>query len=200
MLYAAQINSKALQRVTPYIPKSSPKERLSQQADIALAAFKAGVCVSANLSIGQFDSHANNDPDQMKLIPEFLAGIDYLVSKSEELKIRDKLVVIIQSEMGRTPNYNKGNGKDHWSIGSIMFVGEGIQGNRVIGATDEKQFLVPINPKSLATDAENGIRVRPEHIHASLRQIAGIGDHPFSKQFPLQVPNDEQLRGLLESA
>ena len=200
MLYAAQINSKALQRVTPYIPKSSPKERLSQQADIALAAFKAGVCVSANLSIGQFDSHANNDPDQMKLIPEFLAGIDYLVSKSEELKIRDKLVVIIQSEMERTPNYNKGNGKDHWSIGSIMFVGEGIQGNRVIGATDEKQFLVPINPKSLATDAENGIRVRPEHIHASLRQIAGIGDHPFSKQFPLQVPNDEQLRGLLESA
>ena len=37
MLYAAQVNSKVLQRVTPYIPKSSPKERLSQQADIALA-------------------------------------------------------------------------------------------------------------------------------------------------------------------
>ena len=100
MLYAAQVNSKALERITPFIPKSSPKERLSQQADIALASFKAGVCVSANLSIGQFDSHANNDRDQMKLIPELLAGIDYLVKKSEELKIRDKLVLIIQSEMG----------------------------------------------------------------------------------------------------
>ena len=200
MLYAAQVNSKALQRVTPYIPKSSPKERLSQQADIALASFKAGVCVSANLSIGQFDSHANNDPDQMKLIPEFLAGIDYLVTKSDELKIRDKLFVIIQSEMGRTPNYNKGNGKDHWSIGSIMFMGPDIQGNRVIGATDEKQFLVPVNPKSLSTDEENGIRVRPEHIHASLRQFAGVENHPFSKQFPLQVPNDEQLHSLLKPA
>lgn len=200
MLYAAQINSKALQRVTPYIPKSSPKGRLSQQADIALASFKAGVCVSANLSIGQFDSHANNDRDQMKLIPEFLAGIDYLVTKAEELKIRDKLVVIIQSEMGRTPNYNKGNGKDHWSIGSIMFMGGGIQGNRVVGATDEKQFLVPINPKSLATDKENGIRVRPEHIHASLREFAGIADHAFSKQFPLAVPDNEQLHGLLKPA
>ncbi len=197
MLYAAQINSKALQRVTPYIPKSSPKERLSQQADIALASFKAGVCVSANLSIGQFDSHANNDRDQMKLIPELLAGIDYFVTKSEELKIRDKLVVIIQSEMGRTPDYNKGDGKDHWSIGSIMFMGQGIQGNRVIGATDEEQFLVPINPQSLATDTENGIRVRPEHIHASLRQFAGIDTHAFSKQFPLQVPDSEQLRRLL---
>ncbi len=55
--------------------RTIPKERLSQQAEIALASFKAGVCVSANLTIGQFDSHANNDTDQMKLIPEFLAGI-----------------------------------------------------------------------------------------------------------------------------
>ena len=198
MLYAAQINSKALQRVTPYIPKSSPRERLSRQADIALASFKAGVCVSANLSIGQFDSHAHNDPDQMKLLPEFLAGIDYLVRRSEELKIRDKLVVIIQSEMGRTPNYNKGNGKDHWSIGSIMFMGQGIQGDRVIGATDDKQFLVPVNPKSLSTDEEDGIRIRPEHIHRSLREFAGIDDHSFSKQFPLAVPENEQLKGLLK--
>ncbi len=200
MLYAAQINSKALERVTPFIPKSSPKERLSRQADIALASFKAGICVSANLSIGQFDSHANNDPDQMKLLPEFLAGIDYVLTKSEELKIRDKLVVIVQSEMGRTPNYNKGNGKDHWSIGSIMFLGQGITGNRVIGATDEKQFLVPLHPQSLTPDKDNGIRIRPEHIHASLRRFAGVDNHPFSKQFPLKVPGEEQLAGFLNPA
>src|SRR4029077_18874185 len=97
MLYAAQVNSKALQRVTQYIPKTSPKERLSQQAEIALASFKAGVCVSANLTISQFDSHANNDTDQMKLIPEFLAGIAYLIRRAETLKIRDKLVLVMQS-------------------------------------------------------------------------------------------------------
>src|SRR5262245_1267464 len=50
MLYAAQANSKALERVTQYIPKTSPKGRLEQQAEIALASFKAGVCVSANLT------------------------------------------------------------------------------------------------------------------------------------------------------
>src|SRR5690349_3842842 len=143
MLYAAQVNSKALQRVTPYIPAKVPKERLAQQAEIALASFKAGVCVSANLSIGQFDSHANNDVDQMKLIPEFLAGIAYTLRRAEALGLRERLVVIIQSEMGRTPNYNKGNGKDHWSIGSAMFLGPNIKGDRVIGATDEQQFHVP---------------------------------------------------------
>ncbi len=196
MLYAAQLNSKALQRVTAYVPKNSPKERLSRQADIVLASFKAGVCVSANLNIGQFDSHANNDRDQMKLIPEFLAGVDYLVKKSEELKIREQLVIIIQSEMARTPKYNNNNGKDHWSIGSIMFMGRGIRGNRVIGATDEKHFLVPIHPKSLSTDKENGIRVRPEHIHLALRNLAGIDQHEFSKKFPLKVSEQEQLKSL----
>jgi Protein of unknown function (DUF1501) len=194
MLYAAQVNSKALARVVPFIPKEQAKERLPQQADIALAAFKAGVCVSANLSIGQFDSHNNNDDDQMKLIPEFLAGIDYVLRKAEDLHIRDKLVVIIQSEMGRTPTYNAGNGKDHWSIGSIMFLGRGIAGNRSIGATDLHQLPVPVNPRTLAIDEKQGIRVRPEHIHLALREFAGIENHPFSKQFPLAVPEQEKLR------
>ena len=194
MLYAAQVNSKALQRVVPFIPKESAKERMPQQADIALAGFKAGVCVAANLSIGQFDSHNNNDDDQMKLLPEFLAGIDYIMRKAEELKIREKLVVIIQSEMGRTPNYNNGNGKDHWSIGSIMFLGKGIGGNRVIGATDEEQRLIPINARTLSIDKKEGIRVRPEHIHLALREFAGIENHAFSKQFPLGVAPKEELK------
>ena len=196
MLYAAQLNSKALKRVTPYIKNKIPKERLSQQAEIALSCFKGGVCVSANISIGQFDSHANNDPDQMRLIPEFLGGIDYLMKRAEELKIRDKLVVVIQSEMGRTPHYNKGEGKDHWSIGSIMFMGKGIHGNRVVGATDERQFLVPIDPKSLSIDEKKGIRMRPEHIHRALRELAGIENHPFSKKFPLKIPDGERLSSL----
>jgi uncharacterized protein (DUF1501 family) len=196
MLFAAQANSQALARVTPYIPRDIPRERLSQQADIALASFKAGVCVSANLNIGQFDSHANNDADQMKLIPEFLAGIRYLVRRAEELRIRDRLVIVVQSEMGRTPDYNNGNGKDHWSIGSIMFLGRGIRGNRVLGATDERQFHVPIHPQTLACDRQNGIRVRPEHIHTALRELAGIADHAFSRRFPLGVADGERLRGL----
>jgi hypothetical protein len=195
MLFAAQVNSRALERVTPHIPSTLPKERLAQQADIALAAFKAGVCVSANLSIGQFDSHANNDPDQMRLIPEFLAGIQYTVRRAEHLGIRDQLVVIVQSEMGRTPNYNNGNGKDHWSIGSILFLGRGIKGNRVLGATDEKLFQVPIDPQTMRLDKDKGIRVRPEHIHTALRELAGISDHAYSKRFPLGVAENERLRG-----
>jgi len=194
MLYAAQVNSKALERITPFIPSTIPKERLAQQAEIALASFKAGVCVSANLTIGQFDSHANNDADQMKLLPEFLAGIAHVIRRAEELKIRDQLVIIAQSEMGRTPNYNAGNGKDHWSVGSVMFLGKGIKGNRVIGATDEKQFHVPLDSATLKLDKAKGAKIRPEHIHQALREFAGIADHAHSKKFPLGVAEKERLQ------
>lgn len=193
MLYAAQLNSKSMERITPFIPKNIPKERLAQQGEIALASFKAGVCVSANLTIGQFDSHANNDPDQMKLIPELLQGVAYVLRRAEELQIREKLVVVMQSEMGRTPNYNSGNGKDHWSIGSIMFLGPGIKGNRVLGATDDGQFALPFHPQNLTIDHDAGIRVRPEHVHEALRQLAGIADHPYAQKFPLGVPQKELL-------
>jgi hypothetical protein len=193
MLYAAQSSSKALKRIEPRISSEIGNERLHRQAEIALSCFKAGVCVSANLSIGQFDSHAKNDRDQMNLIPEFLAGIDYLIKRAEELKIRDKLIVVIQSEMGRTPHYNKGDGKDHWSIGSIMFMGNGIKGNRVIGETDDGQFLTPISPKNLTLDKDKGIRVRPEHVHQALREHANVAGHAFSKKFPMKVPEKERL-------
>jgi len=196
MLYAAQWNSKALARIAPHIPKDIPKDPHSQQAEIALASFKAGVCVSANLTISQFDSHQKNDEDQMKLIPKFLASIDYLLRRAEDLNIREKLVLIIQSEMGRTPTYNSGNGKDHWSIGSIMFLGPGIVGNRVIGATDNGQFTIPIDPKTLALSPKNGRRVRPEHIHIALRELAGVAGNALSERFPFKVKNEEQLVGL----
>ena len=75
-----------------------------------------------------------------------------------------------------------------------MFLGRGIKGNRVIGATDEKQFAVPLNPQSLKTDSDHGIRIRPEHIHEALRELAGIADHPFSRKFPLGVTDQEKLQ------
>lgn len=196
MLYAAQWNSHSLARVTPYIPSEIPKDPLSQQAEIALASFKAGVCVSANLTIGQFDSHQKNDEDQMKLLPRLLSSVDYLLRRAEDLKIRDKLVLILQSEMGRTPSYNNGAGKDHWSIGSVMFLGPGIRGNRIVGATDEGQFALPINPQTLELDRDKGLRVRPEHVHVALRELAGIDQHPFSQQFPFKVNPDQRLQAL----
>ena len=113
--------------------------------------------------------------------------------QTDKLRSLDYPQVEVGGKMGRTPTFNKQDGKDHWSVGSIMFIGPG---NRVIGATDEKQLHVPLNPQTLATDRDKGIRVRPEHIHTALRQFAGIADHPHSKKFPFVIPEKERLLGL----
>jgi hypothetical protein len=35
--------------------------------------------------------------------------------------------------------------------------------------------------------------MRPEHIHESLRELAGIAEHPLSKKFPLGLVDKEKL-------
>jgi hypothetical protein len=53
-----------------------------------------------------------------------------------------------------------------------------------------------VDPASMKIDSENGIRIRPEHIHESLREFAGIAQHPASLEFSLEVKTKEKLRGL----
>ena len=176
-----------------------------QQSEIALAAFASGLGVSANLNLGNFDSHNTNDVDQMNLIPKLLAGVDYLLTRAEELNLRDRLIVIIQSEMGRTPWYNSTGGKDHWSVTSMMALGPGIEGNRVIGGTmvdsetgfDQSPKL--IDPTTLQENSM-GIKVRPEHIQQAQRELLGIADHPYAQKFALGLSSNEELQCLFNTA
>jgi uncharacterized protein (DUF1501 family) len=95
------------------------------------------------------------------------------------------VVLVVGSDFGRTPGYNDGNGKDHWPITSMMALGAGIRGNRVVGGTDDRHRALKVNPTTLLPD-DGGIVLRPEHVHRALRRLAGIDqDEIILKQFPL---------------
>ncbi len=138
MLYAAQVNSKAPRaRDAVHSGTESRRSGSRSKPEIALASFKAGVCVSANLTIGQFDSHANNDPDQMKLIPEFLAGIAYLMRRADELKDPRKARRDCAKRDGPHADLQqRATAKTTGRLVRSCSCGRGIKGNRVIGATD----------------------------------------------------------------
>ena len=68
----------------------------------------------------------------------------------------------------------------------------------MVGATEVKQFAVPLDLGTLKPDKEKGVRVRPEHVHEALRELAGIADHPLSRKFSLGVGQAQRLRGLWE--
>ena len=104
------------------------------------------------------------------------------MDEAESMGIADQLYIMVGSDLSRTPYYNENNGKDHWSIGSVMLMGPGIPGGKVIGATDHTQNPLTVDPTTLELNPD-GIRINPGHIHAALREVAGITDHANSAQF-----------------
>lgn len=149
---------------------------LPGQAEVAVAAFASGVAVSANLHMGGFDTHGNHDQNHANRLTQLLEGIDHLWQQIELNNLQDRVTVVIGSDFGRTPFYNDGNGKDHWNVTSMMAMGAGVRGNRVIGGTDDHVEALKVNPQTLAIDP-NGITLTPEHIHVALRQMAGVGQN-----------------------
>src|SRR5688500_10315078 len=126
-LYTSRIGQNDLKKLSQYLP---PPEMLGdgliRQVNFALAAYQAGICVSANLSTGGFDTHGNNDDQQFPRLAGILQAIDYLMVESEKRGIGDKVIVMAGSDFGRTPGYNSDNGKDHWNITSMLLMGNGI--------------------------------------------------------------------------
>lgn len=160
---------------------------MMQQAQLAVAAFKAGMAVAVNLNLGGFDTHANHDVDQVRQLAKLLAGVDFLMSEAEAAGIAGDLVVMMGSDFARGPGYNADNqygGKDHWSISSAMVMGRGVAGNRVVGATTDDQLARAVDPASLALN-DGGKVLKPETIHLALRKLADIADGAPARAYPL---------------
>ena len=158
---------------------------LKGQAEVAVAAFASGLAVSANLNLGGFDTHGNHDQSQTQSLTRLLEGVDHLWSEITRHGLQDKVTVMVGSDFGRTPFYNTGAGKDHWNVTSIMAMGAGITGNRVIGETDANFLVRKVNPGTLQPDS-GGLIVTPKHIHRSLRDFLGV-PAKIDQQFPLNV-------------
>ncbi len=193
-LFVAKLGGTNLRRLLEHLPSELPeKNPIAVQALIALAAYKAGLSVSAILkpSNNGFDTHYNNDALQKGLFVDLLKAFDEVVHQAEKLGVKDKVLFIMGSEFSRTPYYGDGEdgaGKTHWGTASMVLMGPGIKGNRLIGATDDGQKVMTVNPKTLSLDdTKDGIRMKPVHIHRALRRLAGIDQHPLNNKFPLKA-------------
>ena len=107
----------------------------------ALAALDAEVCRCVMLEPElprqtQFDSHVANHYNQTSVLEKTFSDLRQLVDGLEAAGALDRTLVVVASEMGRTPVINGGEGKDHWPTTSALVVGGGLSGGRVIGATD----------------------------------------------------------------
>ena len=191
-LYTSRLGQNELKQLLQYLPDQFAQNGLARQAQVALAAYKAGVCVSANLSTGGFDTHGNHDAQHIPALENIWEGVDQSMTFADTLGVTDNVYVVIGSDFGRTPGYNEGNGKDHWNITSMMMMGPGITGNRVIGTTTERHSAVSVDPATLQP-SDAGVRITPGHVHKALRKLAGVDQSEAAGAFPLSEPEDLPL-------
>lgn len=188
-LYTARASENELVALTEALPSEldDSNNPLLRQAQVACAGFRSGLTVSANLVIGGFDTHGNHDNSHTPRMQMVLQGVQYLMDEAERQGIADQLYVVIGSDFARTPWYNDGNGKDHWSVTSMMMMGPDIQGGRVIGSTNERQE--PIGVNSALTPAADGTILTPGIVHGQLRKLAGVEDRPELQTFGVEGPD-----------
>lgn len=193
-LFAARSGSNELKLLEQYLPETPSQNRIANQGEVALAAYKAGIGVSAMLSMGGFDTHGNHDDNHFPRLQELTEGLDAIMTRAEELGVADKVFVGVGSDFGRTPGYNDGNGKDHWPITSQFFMGPGVPGNTVVGASNERHGAIGLNLDSLASD-ESAENLKPGNIISSIRDLAGLGSSEFTANFPL---TEGSVKGLFQ--
>ena len=164
---------------------------LKQQMQSALLVFKSGLGSAADLSLGGFDSHEENEPIQEALLSHIYEALVYFWDYAEELGLADRIFLVMGSDFGRTNFINEGNGKDHWPIGSYVMMERGaLWGDRVVGQTDELHFARGIDPDTLKVKS-NGLVMTPSHIHKAIQGYLGIDG--FASDASFGLANTETL-------
>jgi hypothetical protein len=122
---------------------------------------------------GGWDTHGNNFSClKDHLLPEFDRAYSALLADLSQRGLLDETLVLVNSEMGRTPKVGdprsggvKGAGRDHWThCMSVLFAGGGIKGGQVYGASD-KVAAYPFDRK-----------VSPEDVAHTVYYAMGIDD------------------------
>jgi hypothetical protein len=133
---------------------------------------EAGVnLVQVNLGNNEtWDTHGNAFPHlKEKLFPPTDKALSALLDDLHERGLLERTLLVMAGEFGRTPKittlpqHYKLPGRDHWgAVQTVWFAGGGVQGGRVVGASDK----IGGHPK---TDPQT-----PENMAATIYHALGI--------------------------
>ena len=144
-----------------------PTERFGRMCLLARRMVERGVRY-VQLYNTDWDGHgecAKNHESNAKRIDQPIAA---LIGDLKQRGLLDQTLIVWAGEFGRTPVMQGGNGRDHNPYGfSTWMCGGGIQGGKVIGATDDFGFQA----------VENKVHVHD--LHATMLGLLGL-DHEKS--------------------
>jgi len=89
------------------------------------------------VSHSNYDTHHENFDFHIEQLGEFDRPFAALLDDLSDRGMLDSTLVVVMSEMGRTPRINDRYGRDHWSKAwSVVMAGAGIKGGAVVGKTN----------------------------------------------------------------
>ena len=156
------------------------RHQFGQSALLARRLVEAGArCV--NINTGYWDHHNDLEKGLEDLLPPLDSAIATLVEDLDERGLLDDVIVYCVGEFGRTPRMNGHAGRDHWSdCFSVLLAGGGIQGGRVVGASEKwgggvaDRLVTPLD--LLATIySRMGIPLDTHYIDGSGRPVSIVG-------------------------
>ncbi len=114
-----------------------------------------------------WDTHTNNFEI---LKTNKLPGLDQtLTALFEDLDARgllDETLIVLTSEMGRTPRINGSAGRDHWTFCySSLLAGAGIRGGQLYGSSDSQAGYVadlPVRPADICATVYHCLGINPD--------------------------------------
>jgi len=95
-----------------------------------------------------WDTHTRNFSILKEVnLPEFDQTYAALLEDLEGRGLLDETLVVVMSEMGRTPRVNGNAGRDHWThCYGMWFAGGGIRGGTLVGESDAQAAYVKDRP------------------------------------------------------
>jgi hypothetical protein len=169
---------------------------LSEQSAFALDALELDLCRCASITYNPgWDTHQDNDGPQSTYFESLFSSLQDIMASlasrpgTKAASLADETVVVVFSEMARTPTLNADNGKDHWPVTSALVVGPGIDGGRTVGGFDDLFYGESIDPSTGETSSK-GVEIMAGNFGATLLQLADIDPSEW-------VPGFEPLPGLL---
>ena len=121
---------------------------LDAQIPLALDLLQNDVCRTLTMrDFADWDTHNHNAVQHVRY-EDFFTSLLSFADQLETRQMLDDTLVVVVSEMTRTPRLNATGGKDHWAHTSAMMFGGNAAGGKVYGSTNE---LVEAMPVELAT-------------------------------------------------
>ena len=163
-----------------------------QQNATTVALMAAGICHSASISTGtRWDTH-DDITLQHPLYESLFEGLNDLVARLKEANLFDDTLIVVLSEMTRTPKLNKDGGKDHWPVTSAMVIGGSLDGGRTLGGTYlENLDAQKVQLKTGLVDAGASTKIEHSNFIAGVLHAAGVDSQQF-------LPDTEVLHGLID--